>query len=135
MIHPGILLLISFFLVSGALHAQETLKFGDTNTTNKAPTYKSNKKDFKQKPSVFIFKNSSKGLLLGNRCMEEFTQELGVEYLVQIKGQPGYKSGLGRQLHNLSAKTRLTLTKGPFWKAKVNKKRRDCRRQTADFMG
>jgi hypothetical protein len=122
-------------MLSGVLHAQEILKFGDTNTTNKKPTYQSDKSELKRRKPVFIIKNSPTGLLLGNRCVEEFTEAMGLEYLVQLKGQPGYKGGLGRQLHNLGAKTTMTFRKGPFWKGKVEKRRRDCRRQTGDFMG
>ncbi len=115
--------------------AQDKLEFGDTPTTTKSPKYKSDHKDFKKKRPIQWVKKSSKGLLIGNPCMEEFTQSLGFVYLIQPKGTAPNKNGLQRNLHNFGAKMRITLRNGPFWKFRLKKKRRECGTETGDFVG
>lgn len=116
--------------------AQDDLKFGDTRTTNrKSPTYKSRNKDFRKTHLIQWIKNDTKGLLLGNKCMEEVTRSMRFEYVVQPKGQPGNRSEFGRLTHNFFAKLGITFRNGPFWKFKLKKKRKECRRKTGDYMG
>ncbi|QSE99118.1 hypothetical protein [Fulvivirga lutea] len=114
---------------------QDKLVFGDTPTTTKSPKYKSNPKDHKTKHPIYWVKQSSKGLLIGNPCMEEITQEMGFVYLVQPKGQAYNDNGFERNLHNFFAKLRITLKNGPFWKFKLKKWRKRCRAETGDFVG
>lgn len=118
-----------------ATFAQDDLKFGDTSTTNKSPTYKPKHKELKKKRPIQWIKNSSQGLLIGNRCMEDVTEEMRFEYLVQVKGQKGFKGELARLSHNMTAKIGIMFRNGPFWKFKLKKKRKDCREKTGDFVG
>ena len=130
--------LCCFFLIV-LIHvsqAQDDLKFGDTGTTNKkSPTYKSKNKDFRKGHLIQWIKNDTKGLLLGNRCMEDVTRSMRFEYVVQPKGQPGNRSEFGRLIHNFFAKIGITFRNGPFWKFKLKKKRKECRRKTGDYVG
>ena len=126
------LLLILF---STSALAQEDLKFGDTPTTNKNPKYKQRKKDFKRKHVIHWVKKDTRGLLIGNPCMERVFADMGFVYLVQPKGQRNNKTNFGRFTHNFAAKFRILLRNGPFWKFKLKKKTKDCRRQTGDYTG
>lgn len=117
------------------MRAQEKLDFGDTPTTNSDPKYRSNPKEYKNKNVIHWVKTSSKGLLLGNRCMEEVTTNMGFVYLIQPKGQQGNKTGFNRFTHNFAAKLRITFRNGPFWRFKLKKKTKECRKETGDFVG
>lgn len=135
----GRLIFIFVFIFCAAsfnqgLAQEENLKFGDTNTTNVKPTYKTKKKTKNKRPVQWI-KNDSEGLLLGNPCMNDVTADMGFEYLIQIKGQPGYRNELGRLAHNFAAKIGIMFRNGPFWKFRLKKERNRCREQTGDFVG
>ncbi|MEM6524826.1 MAG: hypothetical protein AAGF85_04250 [Bacteroidota bacterium] len=127
-----LLVLLSFGYAS---LAQEKLEFGDTPTTNINPKYRSNHRDYKDRRIIHWVKTSPKGLLLGNRCMEEVTSKMGFVYLLQPNGLEGNKSGLNRFAHNFAAKLRITLRNGPFWRFKLKKKTKECRKETGDFVG
>ena len=120
--------------VSGAC-AQEELQFGDTPTTNTNPKYSPRDKDYRQKTLIHWVKPNAKGLLIGNKCMEEVTNKMGFVYLVQPQGQQGHKSEFGRLTHNFFAKIGIFFRNGPFWKFKLKKKAKECRRLTGDFVG
>jgi len=60
---------------------------------------------------------------------------MGFEYMVQPKGQPLNRNGLGRNLHNLGIKFALYFRNGPFWQIKLNKKKKECRKLSGDFVG
>ncbi len=128
-----LLVFLMFCCVSS--YAQDDLKFGDTATTNKNPTYEPKNKERKKKRPIQWIKNDSDGLLTGNKCMQDVMDEMGFEYLIQIKGQPGYKSELGRLAHNLTAKIGIMFRNGPFWKFRLKKERNECREKTGDFVG
>ena len=96
---------------------------------------KKDAKKYKQKYMVQVIKNDTQGLLMGNPCMEEVTQEMGFIYVAQPKGQPGNNTALQRNVYNFLAKLKITLRNGPFWKSQLNKKRNECRRSTGDFTG
>ena len=82
-----------------------------------------------------IIKNDTKGILYGNKCFEDFTRSIGFVYSVQIKGNVGGLSGAGRFFHNTGVKTALFFTAWPWWKLRVNKKKKDCRKLSGDFVG
>ncbi|GAA0890687.1 hypothetical protein GCM10009122_03660 [Fulvivirga kasyanovii] len=124
-----------FILTIGVSYGQDDLKFGDTGTTNKAPKYKPNAKNHKNKRMIQWVKSDAKGLLLGNKCLKEVTDDMGFIYVVQPRGQAGNRSEIGRLAHNFFAKIGITLRNGPFWKFRLKKKRKECRRSTGDFVG
>jgi len=133
-----IALIIFFSLLVFKLSAQDKLIFGDTPATNKSPKYKPSSKDYKSKKPIEWVKNSPKGLLIGNPCMEAVRKKMGFVYVIQTKTQTKYKTrmnGFDRFWHNLVAKLKITLRNGPFWKFKLKKKRKECREITSDFVG
>jgi hypothetical protein len=114
--------------------AQETIPPTSTTDVNA----KLNKK--KERPEgkrhyMTIIKTHTKKTLYGNKCFEDFTRELGFVYEIQIKGQAGSLNGFTRFWHNAGTKTGLVFTAWPWWKLRVNKKRKDCRKSTGDFVG
>jgi len=127
--------LVLFLFLTAPTLAQDDLKFGNTATTNKSPTYKPSHKELKSKRPIHWIKNDADGLLLGNKCMEDVTQEMGFEYVLQVKGRSGYKSEIERLAHNLTAKIGIMIRNGPFWKFRLKKKRKECREKTGDFVG
>ncbi|MCF6361242.1 MAG: hypothetical protein L3J29_10840 [Cyclobacteriaceae bacterium] len=82
-----------------------------------------------------IVKNDTKRILYGNKCFEEFTQSLGFMYEVQNKNTSGSLNGAARFFHNAGTKTALFFTAWPWWKLRVNKKKKDCRKLSGDFVG
>ena len=122
-------------LCAGDLFAQDKLEFGDTPTTSKAPKYHSKHEDHKEKRKIYWVKNTSRGLLIGNPCMEEVMDDMGFVYLVQPKGQHLNKNELQRNLHNFFAKMGIMFRNGPFWKFKLKKWRGRCGAETGDFVG
>lgn len=126
-----VLLLLIF--LSTSVTAQKKLDFGDTPTTNKDPKYKSNKKDFKNKRVIHWVKKETKGLMIGNPCMDRVFADMGFVYLIEPKGHGLNKNIFTRLGHNFAAKTRIFFRNGPFWKFKLKKKRKQCRRQTGDY--
>ena len=82
-----------------------------------------------------IIKNDTKNILYGNKCFEDFTRKLGFIYEVQTKGYAGSMNGFARFWHNAATKTALVFTAGPWWKARVNKRRKECRATSGDFVG
>ncbi|MEJ2004533.1 MAG: hypothetical protein P8X57_06130 [Cyclobacteriaceae bacterium] len=128
-----LLLFLGFFSLQVSAQ-DDSLRFGDTNTTNTKPTYKTNKKS-KRKRSIQWIKNDSEGLLLGNKCMEEVFDDMGFEYVIQLKGQPGYRNEFSRLAHNLGAKIGIMFRNGPFWKFRLKNEREKCREKTGDFVG
>ena len=127
-------MVISF--VANNVLAQESNKeyFPTPNTQKDAkPDPKKQKK--KEKRIRFIITNDTKNTLTGNRCFEEVTSSMGFQYIAVPKGVPPNKSGFKRWWHNFGVKTMIVLTKGPFWKIKVNKKYDECKFGSGDFIG
>lgn len=128
------IVVVCFFALSTA-YGQSSKDFGTTGNTSKNPRHKHNNKEHKNKRLTHWIKNDSKGLLIGNACMNEVTEALGFVYVIQVKGQPGNRHGFGRQMNNLGAKTIILFKNGPFWKIKLKRKRKECRRLTGDHIG
>jgi len=94
------------------------------------------KKQGEKKPVIrYLITNDTKETLAGNLCFEEVTAEMGFQYIAIPKGQPLNKNGFSRWRHNAGVKFMLTLKNGPFWKSKVNKKFKECRFGSGDYVG
>lgn len=83
----------------------------------------------------YIIKNDTKKTLAGNLCFEEFTTKMGFQYLAVPKGQAPNKNGFFRWRHNFGVKFVLLFKNGPFWKIKVNKKYKECKYGSGDYVG
>lgn len=112
----------------------QTTAFGSTSKTSVNPEHKENLKK-KDKRLLALIKNNPKKTLMGNRCMDEYTRKLGFEYVLQPKGQQGNRTEFQRLMHNFGVKVNLLFKNGPFWKVKLNKKRKECMAKTGDYAG
>lgn len=107
-----------------------------TGATESKKEHKRKKKDAPKKQKLrYIVKNDTKNILYGNKCFLDVQRECGFEYLVQPKGQPLNRNELSRNLHNFGVKFVLIFRNGPFWPITVNKRKKECRRQSGDFVG
>lgn len=116
--------------------AQEAGKeyFPTPNTvTGAKPNPKKQKS--KEKTIRYIIKNDTKETLAGNRCFEEATIKMGFQYIAIPKGQEPNKNGFTRWWHNFGVKFIILFKNGPFWKIKINKKYKDCKYGSGDFVG
>lgn len=100
------------------------------------------KKKFKKKSNApktkkysLIVKNKADGLLYGNACMTENTHRMGFEYSIQVKGLPGSLYPWERRWKNVLVHTKLIFTRGPWWKLVLNKRVKNCRQKSGDFVG
>ena len=133
--HILLILCLFFCVLATSGLAQTDTDFRETNVTNPDMKVDKKKEAPEKKKLIKIIKNDTKGILYGNRCFEEVTADMGFEYVVQPKGQPGNRSEFGRNMHNFWAKFKLFFKAGPFWKSKVKKKVRECRELSGDFVG
>ncbi len=113
--------------------AQETRP--KTNSIDPNSSFNKKKERPDRNHYMTIIKNDTKGILYGNKCFEDFTRSIGFTYSVQIKGNSGSLNGAGRFFHNAGVKTALFFTAWPWWKLRVNKKKKDCRKLSGDFVG
>lgn len=120
-------------LTSGVLFAQETMP--KTNSIDPKAKIDKDKERPEKKHYMTIIKNDTKGILYGNRCFEEFTQSIGFMYAVQNNKGTGGLNGPARFFHNAGTKTALFFTAWPWWKLRVNNKKKDCRKLSGDFVG
>jgi hypothetical protein len=67
--------------------------------------------------------------------MEDFDDSMDLKYIAAPKNAGVYSNEMDRLWKNFKTKTALFFTKGPFWKLKIKKARKNCRRLTGDFVG
>ena len=106
-----------------------------TGATAKERKINKKKQAPKKRRPLYIVKKDTKGILYGNRCFLDVQRSMGFEYLVQPKGQPLNRSGFTRNVHNFGIKFVLYFRNGPFWQIKLNKKKKECRKLSGDFVG
>jgi hypothetical protein len=128
----GLIIAACLFLNSIGL-SQEVIP--PTNTTDLNVKINKKKERPKQERYMTIIKTDTKNTLYGNKCFEDFTRQLGFIYDIQIKGQPGSTNGFQRFWHNFGVKTILVFKAGPWWKLRVNKRYKECRKSSGDFVG
>jgi len=90
--------------------------------------------DRKERRLLSIYIKDTKNVLYGNPCMDKVTLRFGYEYVVMPKNASKFHSGLRRVMHNFGVKTALFF-RNPFWKIISNKKAKECRQKTGDYMG
>ena len=114
--------------------AQETIPKTSTTDINVKIKKKKERPEGKRH-YMTIIKTNTKNTLYGNRCFEDFTRQLGFIYEIQVKGQSGSLNGFSRFWHNVGTKTALVFTAWPWWKSRVNKRYKECRKSSGDFVG
>ncbi len=131
--YKPIVAVIVLVVLANPVLGQETMP--KTNLIDPKAKVDKKKERPKKKRYMTIVKNGTKGILYGNKCFEEFTQSLGFVYTVQNKNSSGSLNGPARFFHNAATKTALVFTAWPWWKIRVNKKKKDCRKLSGDFTG
>jgi len=96
---------------------------------------RNSQKKSKNKKVRYILKKNTMKISYGNPCALEVTRAKGFEYLVTLKGQPGYESEVQRGFYNLGVNIALLFRNGPFWKMGLRKKIDDCRLKSGDYVG
>jgi len=81
-----------------------------------------------------IYIKDTKNVLYGNPCMAKVTQRFGYEYVVMPKNASKYHSGFQSRMHNFYVKS-ILFFRNPFWRIISNKKAKECRQKTGDYMG
>ena len=89
----------------------------------------------KRKNLSLIYVPNADNILYGNPCVTEATHKMGFEYIVEPTNLPGSKTWKGKFLNNLWVKTKLVVTRSPFWKLILNKKIKNCRKMSGDLVG
>ncbi|NJN28736.1 MAG: hypothetical protein HC819_23525 [Cyclobacteriaceae bacterium] len=129
-----------YILISGVIPlwvaAQDRgLEYFPTPNTRLGATPNPKKQRKGEKTIRFIIVNNTKGTLAGNRCFEEALAKMGFQYLAMPKGQPPNQNGFARWTHNFGVKFMIVLQNGPFWKSRVNKKYKECKYGSGDYVG
>ena len=125
-----LMFLLSFDLLIGQNTPPASTSNTDFNKKNRTAQKKS-----KSKKVRYILKKDTQNTSYGNPCVVEVTRSKGFEYLVTLKGQPGYESELQRGFHNFGVNVSLLFRNGPFWKTGLKKKIKDCRFKSGDYVG
>ena len=94
---------------------------------------RSNKPKWKNYNLIYV-PNADK-ILYGNPCVLEETHKMGFEYIVEPRNIAGSKTRKGKFLNNLWVKSKLVVTRSPFWKLILNKKIKKCRKMSGDLVG
>ena len=127
-------LLLVLILALEPVLAQNSPPASTTNTDFNKKSRKSHKKSNNKKVR-YILKKNTQNTSYGNPCVMEITRSKGFEYLVTLKGQPGYESEMQRGFHNFGVNISLLFRNGPFWKSGLKKKIADCRHKSGDYVG
>ena len=127
-------LLVVFTFVVGSALGQNVPPESTSNTDFDKKTRNSQKKS-KSKKVRYILKKDTQNTSYGNPCVMEVTRSKGFEYMVTLKGQPGYETEMQRSFHNFGVNFSLLFRNGPFWKSGLRKKIDDCRHKSGDYVG
>lgn len=125
------------FLLSLTLSLSAIAQGGipSTSTTDLKAKMNKEKERPKSKRYMTIIKFNTRQTLYGNKCFEDFTRQLGFVYDIQVKGQFGSNNGFTKFWHNGVVKSGLFLTAWPWWKLRVNKRYKECKKSSGDFVG
>jgi hypothetical protein len=89
----------------------------------------------KRKNILLLYVPTADNILYGNPCVLEETHKMGFEYIVEPIQLAGSKTWAGKRLNNLLVKTKLVVTRSPFWKLILRKKIKKCRELSGDLVG
>ncbi|MEP5612158.1 MAG: hypothetical protein ABJP45_07905 [Cyclobacteriaceae bacterium] len=89
----------------------------------------------KKKRYSVIYRPHAKNILYGNPCAVEATHKMGFEYMVESRRATRSASQLGKFWNNLKVKSKLVVTRSPFWKMILKKKFEKCRPKSGDIVG
>ena len=129
-----ILLLLSALLVSAQNEKPVSEYLPTENLEMKKDANKASNRPDRKKILLLYVPDASK-ILYGNACATEATHKMGFEYIVEPRKTYGSKTATGKFLNNLGVKSKLVVTRSPFWKIILNKRIKECRKQSGDFVG
>jgi len=89
----------------------------------------------KKKRYSVIYRPHAKNILYGNPCAVEATHKMGFEYMVESRNATRSASQLGKFWNNLKVKSKLVVTRTPFWRMILKKKFKKCRPKSGDIVG
>ncbi len=130
-----VLLLVSADAIAQRKKGYHPLDFGGTDNTLFDPEIPDETEKPRKPRSFYLVLKSTKGTLYGNKCIEEVTYSMGFKFLVQPYGNIGYRSEVGRVLHNFFTRILLTFRNGPFWYFRLKRKIEECKEFSGDFVG
>ncbi len=126
------LFVLTFLCVCSQSIAQEANEDIPTNNTVRKKV-KHRKYEPKERTYDNLYKRSTKGTMYGNPCAIDVTHRMGFEYVPLNQGHG--KSPIGYFINNFLVKTKLVLTRTPFWKLILKKRLEDCRLSSGDGIG
>lgn len=126
-----VVLMFVFFIGCLAVQAQLSDEIPTNGTVRKRVDHR--KYEPKKKTYSQLYKKSTKGILYGNPCALERTRQMGFEYVPLAQGRG--KTRVGLILNNTAVRSKLCITRSPFWKLILNKRLKECRMKTGDFVG
>lgn len=114
---------------------QDPRKYMPTDNVEMGKDYNKRANRPNRKRYSFIYVPNADKILYGNPCALEATHRMGFEYLVEPRSIEGSKTKTGKILTNLWTKSKLVVTRTPFWKAILKKRFRECRIKSGDLVG
>lgn len=125
-------LLLLLFSLGGAI--QDSFAQSDSPYMGKDSPLEDGYKDMhefkkKQRPMLTIITRKPKKYLVGNQCVTLYTASMGFVYTPSHPGTPRS----AEYFHNLGTKFRLFFSAGPFWRIKVNRRIKRCKKSSGDF--
>ncbi|UXX80513.1 hypothetical protein N7E81_05295 [Reichenbachiella carrageenanivorans] len=89
----------------------------------------------KEKKIRYIYVKDGGKVLFGNPCATQVTHQMGFEYGIEHRPEKGFRPWWYRFKTNTTTKTILFFTKGPWWRATVNKRFKACAMSSGDRRG
>ncbi|WP_224995146.1 hypothetical protein [Cesiribacter sp. SM1] len=131
------LLMLLCLLVAQPLHAQKkkSNKKNKNATGNTSYSARMKNEPAAAKEYMHLYRTNTRGTLLGNKCMEDYTEKMGFRYVMMPPDQDGSLTATEMRFHNFGVKFALLLKNGPFWHHRLNKQVKKCREKTGDFYG
>ena len=90
---------------------------------------------FRDRNINYIIRTNPRASQNADKCSREMARKMGFEYMFIPEGQATFGQKLGFFFNNFWVKTKLTFTRGPFWKLSFNNKVNRCRKLAGDYMG
>jgi len=131
----SIILLIGFLFVSAQRKEKKVRDYLPTENLEMTKDANRSSNAPKRKNISLLYVKDADRILYGNPCATKETHRIGFEYIVEPKNDFESKTRKGKFLNNLGVKTKLIVTRSPFWKLILNKRIKKCRQQTGDFTG
>ncbi|MBW3544990.1 MAG: hypothetical protein KY428_05200 [Bacteroidetes bacterium] len=87
------------------------------------------------KDFLYLYRSSTRGTLMGNKCLDDYTEKMGFRYVIMPANQEGSLSTTQIRMNNFGVKFLLLLKRGPFWHHRLSRQTKKCREKSGDFMG